>query len=292
MKEIVLLTGGGTGIGAAFAELLATHYNLQVLIIGRTASCLEEIANRSKNIEYFCADLTLDKDITNIIKFINDKHYKVRYLVNNAAILNSSQLVDVSTERFLSSLHTNVVAPLQLVNKLLISNILTDMAKVLMIDSSARYNLQEGIGLYGISKAALYRLTLSMQDEFKNKLLIAIAYPGTIKNTLMSDEIKKSEIPALIAVRKQLKSILTKNPEIGALNPREAAEFLAWILCETSDEQFVYPQKYVKQGASLTNPEEWDIRDCISYIGCPVTHGTKLKGLLESPINKYSTMES
>lgn len=292
MKNIVLLTGGGSGIGAAFAELLATYYNLHVVIIGRTSFLLEEVANRSKNIEYITADLTVDEDITNIINLLKDKKYSVRYLVNNAAILNTAKLVDATLEMSLSSLHTNVIAPLQLVNKLLTNNILSHLARVLMIDSSSRYNLQEGIGLYGISKAALYRLTQSMQEEFKNQLLVTIAYPGTVTNTRMSDEIRQSEIPALIQARNQLKSIITKNPQVAALKPIEAAEFLGWILCESNDEQFLNPQKYVNQGMQLTNTDEWDIRDCECYIDCPITNGTKLKGLLDAPNIKYTMMEN
>ena len=138
---------------------------------------------------------------------------------------------------------------------------------------------------FPISSKACCGLCLSIQ------LLVGIAYPGTVKNTLMSNEIRRSEIPALIQARNQMKSILVQNPAMAALNPMEAAEFLAWILCESGDDQFVNPKNHVNQGMHLTNDEEWDIRDCTCYVGCPLTSGVKLKGLLETPATKYSANE-
>jgi NAD(P)-dependent dehydrogenase (short-subunit alcohol dehydrogenase family) len=279
MKSVVLITGGGTGIGSALAKLLSSKYQVKVLIVGRTLITLKQTAGYNNNIEYINADITNKKEINKIFNRILNKKYKIKYLVNNAAIQNLSLLENVTNNMFENSFNTNVKAPLVLVARMLKKNIFEENARVLMIDSSSRYNVQKGMGLYAMTKSALFTLHKVMRKEYSGRLLVNSIYPGMIAGTNTSKNMKETNIPEIIELQKNLKQYLHNNKQIRILSPEESAEFIAWVLCDTDDYQFAFPEKMFIQNSKPISIDEWDIRDSECYIGCKLIAGTKQRQL-------------
>jgi NAD(P)-dependent dehydrogenase (short-subunit alcohol dehydrogenase family) len=287
-RDIVLITGGGTGIGAALANLLSSKYKLSIVIVGRTLTTLKETSGLNKNIDYIVADISTDEGIKEILSYLTMKDCYIKYLVNNAAVLNLSRLLDVTNDLFYSSLNINLKAPLMLVKELFANQLFATAARILMIDSSSRYNIQEGMGLYTISKASLFTLQKVMQKEFYGKLLVNSIYPGAVDNTVMAKLMQNSTIPAIMELNKKFEFLLKNNPELTVLSPTESAEFIAWVLCETADDQFINHKLRINPYAMLMNLEEWDIRDSECYQGCELAAGSKLR-LLANILKKYDT---
>jgi NAD(P)-dependent dehydrogenase (short-subunit alcohol dehydrogenase family) len=282
MKNIVLVTGGGTGIGSALSKLLASKYQLKVLIIGRTLETLKQTAKGENNIEYLQVDLACEKEIDNISQYILNKHYKIKYLINNAVVQNLSMLLGVSSDLYSLSMNINVRAPLLLVNKFLKTKLFVKKARVLMIDSSIRYNIQKAMGLYAISKSALFTLTQVMRKELNDQLLVNSIYPGNVAHTKTAKGMKEPKIPEILHKRKLLKEFLCNHKTIKILSPNDSAKFIAWVLCETSDYQFLYPERNIKpKTPTLLSFEEWDIRDCECYNGCSVNDGATQRQLAD-----------
>lgn len=279
MEEVTLITGGGTGIGAALTKLISDRYSLKVLIVGRTLENLEETASYNSGIEYIRADISTDEGLDKVINYIIDKKYKVKYLVNNAAVQNLCKLENVTNEVFLNSINTNVKAPLMIVNRMIKEDLFLDKSRILMIDSSSRYNIQKGMGLYGISKAALFTMCSVMQKEFEGKLLVSSLYPGTINKTKTANGMAECKIEEIIELRSRLKDFLKSNRQIRILSPDEAAEFILWVLYETDDYIFINPKGAIIEGSNVLNDEQWDIRDEECYIGCELKAGSKLRDL-------------
>lgn len=83
-QRVVVVTGGGSGMGKAIAEMFAQN-NDQVFIIGRRKTKLQEVAkNKPTNIYPLQGDITKPDDVQRVLKAILKKHNTVDILVNCA----------------------------------------------------------------------------------------------------------------------------------------------------------------------------------------------------------------
>lgn len=83
-KEVVIITGGSSGMGRSMAEkLLADNYN--VIITGRTLDKLEAVQKENPEIEIFQMDVRNIESIQALIEHAHKKYGRIDHLVNNAA---------------------------------------------------------------------------------------------------------------------------------------------------------------------------------------------------------------
>ncbi|WP_175491978.1 SDR family oxidoreductase [Paenibacillus sophorae] len=279
MEKAVLITGGSAGIGKALAKIVSEKYKYKVLIVGRNEEQMKDIVKECSNIDFIKADLSKADGIKKIVEAVSQRNTKLNYLVNNAAVQNLSLLKDITEEQFDESMNVNVKAPLMLVKGLMETNMFEKNTRILMVSSSSRYNIQKGMGLYSVSKEAMFTLHKVMKKEYAESLLISSVYPGTVYGTKTAKGMEASKIPEIIELRKDMKEFLSSNKSIRILSPDQAALFISWVLCNTSDEEYIKPKLARNFNDTVINEEEWDIRDCEFYINCPYKDGTKLKQL-------------
>jgi benzil reductase ((S)-benzoin forming) len=121
MSGVSIITGGGTGLGAALAKRLASR-SQQVLIVGRRGAKLLETKNESSNpsfIRTVVADVSKPEGHEAILKSLKDGEY-VDNLVHNAAVLEPvGPLMDVKPEDWSKHMAINVDGPLFLTKSLL-----------------------------------------------------------------------------------------------------------------------------------------------------------------------------
>lgn len=278
MKDVILVLGGSAGIGEAVAKELANKYNKNILIIGRNEQKMKDIALGNSNIQYFKADISKEEEIASLIKYLKD-NYVVESVINSATIQNLSLLEDVTDELFDESMNVNVKAPLKIITKIIKNDILKENARILFISSTSRYNIQKGMGLYSISKAASFALTNVLKKEYKDKYYISSLYPGTIFGTKTAQGMAECKIPEILELRKNLKEFLHNNKQIRILSPEQSASFISWVMMETSNKEFEDPKSVLKNAAEALSTEEWDIRDCKIYNNCPIECGCLLRDL-------------
>lgn len=109
--KTALITGCSTGIGAELAKQLLAM-NWQVIATARRPETLEPLA------EAGAQTVKLDVCDPDDIQAIADDLQSLDLLVNNAGFGGMGPLLDLSSEDYLQQMHTNVVAPLQLVQAL------------------------------------------------------------------------------------------------------------------------------------------------------------------------------
>jgi len=94
MNNTVLITGGSSGIGLAFAGKFLSEEN-KVIITGRSMQKLEAAKKKYPEVIIEAADITDEKNI----KILAEKHRDVNILVNNAGVHNECSFVK-GTEDF------------------------------------------------------------------------------------------------------------------------------------------------------------------------------------------------
>lgn len=232
-----VVTGGGSGIGRALAQALASR-GKKVLIVGRREEALAETAAFSPLISYLSVDVATDKGRQQIATLLKPM-ISIDGLIHNAGTIEPIvPIASVDESSWQKALATNLNAPLFLTQLLLPK---LKHGRVLHIGSGAAYFPVTGWSAYCVSKAALSMLTRCWQEESPNTAFASVM-PGIIDTDMqalirdarfMKDE--KRDFFHMLKAEGRLLTIET------------VALFLNWLLLDTTKEQFV--------------AREWDIYD-------------------------------
>lgn len=189
--KTVLVTGGGTGIGAETARYFARAGASRIAILGRREQPLLEtkalIEKESAGVEVFAAST----DVTNktqvdaaFSKFVGNG--KIHVLVSNAAIIGPQEPVrDVDGDKFLEAIHKNLQGSLNVAQAFL-RYASTDAVAIDVNSSAAHVNFAAKFPCYSVAKIGIFRLWDSL--AFANPDLNIFHIQPGIVDTAMNKE--------------------------------------------------------------------------------------------------------
>lgn len=165
--KTVIVTGGGTGIGAETARYFAQAGASRIAILGRREQPLLDtkalIERESAGVEVFVAstDVTNKAEVeTAFSKFVGNG--KIHVLVTNAAMIGPQDPVgDVDGEKFLDSIHKNLKGSLNVAQTFL-RYAATDAVVIDVNSSAAHVNFTPEFTAYSVAKIAVFRLWNSL----------------------------------------------------------------------------------------------------------------------------------
>ena len=161
-----LITGGSRGFGLALATALVGA-DWDVVVDGRDRPSLEAAADRlGPRLHIVPGDVTDDAHRHELLDTVR-RLGGLDLLVNNAGTLGPSPLPavrDVDPEVLADVLHTNVVAPVALI-QLVLPLLEERQGAVVNVTSDAAVEAYEGWGTYGSSKAALEQVSNVLAAE-------------------------------------------------------------------------------------------------------------------------------
>lgn len=164
----VIVTGAGSGIGAATARQLGAA-GACVLLVGRRAGPLEDVAAevRSAGGRAAClpADLADPASPARVAGACLEQFGRIDGLVNNAATIAHRPLADWAPGGFDEHVAVNVRAPFFLIQAALPALRSSPLRSVVNISSSSGTLHRVGQSVYGMTKSALDYLTRSLAGE-------------------------------------------------------------------------------------------------------------------------------
>ncbi|MEX2376361.1 MAG: SDR family oxidoreductase [Dehalococcoidia bacterium] len=165
---IAVVTGAGSGIGAAIARGLAVNVGT-VCLVGRTAAKLERVAEQiaadGGSAEVLPADVGDPAAIDVLASDIRDRFDRVDVLANNAAVLAVKPFEEFRATEVEEHFATNLKGPFLLTQALLPLLRVSGDAAVLNVSSVAASVPRAGSTLYGATKAGLEYLTRCLAVE-------------------------------------------------------------------------------------------------------------------------------
>jgi uncharacterized oxidoreductase len=164
----ILITGGTSGIGLAFAETFLQMGN-KVIICGRREDRLFEIKEKHPSIATRLCDVSDAAEREDLYRWVLSTHSDLNILINNAGVQYATDLTrPVDLTRVKNEIDTNLVAPVHLCS--LFSEYLSQKknAAIINISSGLAFVPIAFMAVYCATKAAIHSLTLSLRHQLRN----------------------------------------------------------------------------------------------------------------------------
>ncbi len=225
-----IVTGGGTGIGAACATRLAQD-GMNVTICGRTESKLTEVVDRIKaggasgQIRHQVTDVTVETDVAALVANHVEAFGGLNGFVANAGGgggMGPYHLLD--TEEFLRVLHLNVLGTMLSVKYTAAHMVAAGGGSFVGMSSLAGHIPHPMFGAYCVSKAGIEEMMRNAPNEYgETKVRYNAIRPGFISTEIMEG------IPRESAV---YDSYIVNTPLNDVGEPEDVANLAAFLLSD------------------------------------------------------------
>ncbi len=164
----ILITGGTSGIGLAFAKRFLELHN-KVIICGRREERLYKIKEAYKEIETRVCDIQLKEERISLASWVFKNFPETNILINNAGIQLLADLTkEVDLGRIYQEVEINLIAPIHLSSLFAEHLRQKNEAAVINISSGLAFTPIAVMPVYCATKAAIHSLTLSLRHQLKD----------------------------------------------------------------------------------------------------------------------------
>jgi len=184
MTRAALVTGAGTGIGAATAHALAAD-GYKVALVGRRRELCAEVAAQLEHAVVIAGDITTEAK--RIVDEAHDALGGLHVVVNNAgSIRRNVRLHEIPLKRWDEQLDVNLTAHFKVLHAAL-PHLLAETGdrSIVNVGSTLAHKLVPGIGPYAAAKGGLVSLTKALAVEYGPDGIRANAVmPAVVKTPL------------------------------------------------------------------------------------------------------------
>ncbi|UQI46276.1 SDR family oxidoreductase [Streptomyces sp. HU2014] len=230
-QRVVIVTGGGTGIGAATARLLRAAGH-QVVVSGRRPEPLERLAEETGALAH-PSDAGDPDAVQELVDATLAAYGRIDGLVLNAGIARPGTVGDLALEDWETVMRTNVTGPF-LLQRAALPHLLESRGSVVAVASVSALRNGPANAAYATSKAALLQLCRSLAVDYGSQGLRAnIVCPSWVRTDMAEGRMERfareaglGEGGADAAYEAATRLLPAGRPG----RPEEVAEAIAWLL--------------------------------------------------------------
>lgn len=223
--KTALVTGGGTGIGAAIATALAAE-GAEVLITGRRDAPLRDVADNHDRIRWALMDVTDEASVVDTIAGAGE----IDILVANAGIAETMPLARTTMAFWREVQAVNVEGTMVCLRETLPGMALRGWGRAIVVSSVAGLKGFKYGSAYAASKHAVLGLMKSAAEEVLTKgVTVNALCPGYVATPIVdrsvANIVSKTDMPAEDA----LATLAHANPFGRLIEPAEVAAAALWL---------------------------------------------------------------
>jgi 2-hydroxycyclohexanecarboxyl-CoA dehydrogenase len=233
--KVVLITGGGSGIGAATAELVCAEGGKVMLVdadAGALADTTKAIVDRMPRarVATFAADVAEAAAATRAVERALEQFGHLDVLVNNASMRNYSAIADASPAEWQAVVGVNLVGAANYCRAALPALRKGTGASIVNVSSCYAVTGRKGMGLYDATKAGMLAMTRTLAfEEARHGVRVNAICPGS---TLTHFHIARAK-----AAGKSVDALKTERQTTSLLARWATPQEIAWpIIWLASDE--------------------------------------------------------
>jgi len=182
-KEIAVITGASSGLGAIYADRLAKRgYDLK--LVARRGARLAALAQKLHNeygvtVESIVADLGNPSDLERVANSIETDH-RITMLINNAGTNTIAPFSLTSVDDSAAMIDVNITAVVRLTQAVLSRFNAEDRGTIVNISSVLGFRSLPNFSVYSGTKGFVLNFTQALQQEFVNtNVRIQLVLPAT-----------------------------------------------------------------------------------------------------------------
>lgn len=224
-----VVTGAGTGIGAAIAKSLCAE-GARLTLVGRRREKLTDVAAGAPGVLVAPADVTVRDEIDRAFEFARKVQGPITILVNNAGAAESSPFGRVTVEVWRQLMAVNLDALLHCCQAALPDLLQADAGRIVNIASTAALKGYAYTVPYVAAKHGALGFTRALAAELvKTRVTVNAVCPGFTETNMLSETLNK-------IVQKTGRSEPDARASLEAFNPQgrlircdEIASAVLWL---------------------------------------------------------------
>lgn len=224
-----IVTGGGSGIGAAIAKRLS-DLGARVTIMGRDKAKLDAQVGRMENALGVVCDVTDERSVIDAFRTARDRAGEANVLVNNAGQSKSEKLLDTDRALWDRLIAANLTSVFLCTKQVIPGMLAAKQGRIVNIASTLGVKGAARMTAYTAAKHGVVGFTRALALETtKSDITVNAVCPG-FTDTDMTEQGVTELMAAKRIGREEALAIITRVIPSGRLTtPDEVAGMVAWL---------------------------------------------------------------
>jgi NAD(P)-dependent dehydrogenase (short-subunit alcohol dehydrogenase family) len=228
-----MVTGGGTGIGAAIAKVLKDK-GAVVTIVGRNRT---RLAAKADELGVSCqvADVTDREQVAAAFLAAASKNGPIDILINNAGVAESMPFARMDDELWDRTLAVNLTGVYNCSRAVINGMLEKGGGRIVNVASVAALKGAAYVSAYCAAKHGVIGLTRALAAEYATKgITVNAVCPGYTDTDIVQQAIDKIAGTTGRSREEALASLVSTNPQGRLISPEEVADTVIWLCRQDS----------------------------------------------------------